>query len=59
MHVSYIVGLFYYCRVSEKVLKNLMDRIKSQREEWITSQSMMDVGEGQQQQFVQTTDSTG
>ncbi|XP_045199776.2 uncharacterized protein LOC123554020 isoform X5 [Mercenaria mercenaria] len=46
----------------EKVLRNLMDRIKSQREEWITSQSMMDVGEGQQQQqqqqFVQSTDNT-
>ncbi|XP_060578889.1 protein piccolo-like isoform X4 [Ruditapes philippinarum] len=34
-----------------------MDRIKSQREEWITSQSMMDVGEGQQQ-YIRSTDST-
>ncbi|WAR28283.1 CE295-like protein [Mya arenaria] len=30
----------------EKVLRNLMDRIKSQREEWITSKSMADVGDG-------------
>lgn len=38
-----------------------MDRIKSQREEWITSQSVMDVGEGQQQprQLIQGTDNTG
>ena len=33
----------------EKVLRNLMDRIKSQREEWMMTQSMVEVGEGEPQ----------
>ncbi|KAL4219939.1 hypothetical protein ACF0H5_020350 [Mactra antiquata] len=33
----------------EKVLRNLMDRIKLQREDWMTSQSMVDVGDTTQQ----------
>ena len=32
---------------SEKVLRNLMNRIKSQREEWMTSHSMVEVGDTQ------------
>ena len=35
---------------TEKVLRSLMDRIKSQRQEWMTSHSMIDVGEGSQLQ---------
>jgi len=33
---------------TEKVLRNLMDRIKSQREGWMTAHSMADVGDGSQ-----------
>ena len=33
--------------LSEKVLRNLMNRIKSQREEWMTSHSMVEVGDTQ------------
>ena len=35
----------YMFEFPEKVLRNLMDRIKSQREDWVNSHSILEVGE--------------